>query len=130
MSTRRLMAAMVGVVSLAAMSMSGCASYDSGAKFQRMLTEEIYSLRYDAAEQVLTVVTRTGDVIEYGEIDPAVVHEWRQADDFDAFYRERIKGRQPFRTLDFSRPDPAAAPAPEPAAAPAPPAATAPSSLP
>lgn len=89
--------------------MAGCVTASgSSGRFERLLTNELYSFRYDADAQRLTVVTRTGDVIEHEGVGAEVVAEWRRAEDRDAFYREQIKARWPGRPMDLSGGTPSA----------------------
>ncbi len=88
---------------------AGCVTASGSAgRFERLLTNELYSFRYDAEAQRLTVVTRTGDVIEHEGVGADVVAEWRRAEDLDAFYREQITTRWPGRPMDLSAGAPSA----------------------
>ena len=87
----------------AALALAGCVATTGGSpRFLTLRTAELYSLRYDAASKALTVVTRTGDVIDYESVDPAVVDGLLAAEDKDAFYRETIKGKIPSKTVDVT----------------------------
>ncbi len=86
-----------------ALALAGCVATTGGSpRFLTLRTAEIYSLRYDAQVQTLTVVTRTGDVIDYEKVDPAVVDGLLAAGDKDAFYRDTLKGKIPSKTVDVS----------------------------
>ena len=91
---------LIGIVS--ALAMAGCISTSGGSpRFLALRTTEIYSIRYDAEPMTLTVVTRTGDVIDYEKVDPAIVDGLLAAEDKDAFYRDTIKGKIASKTIDF-----------------------------
>jgi len=88
---------------LAALALAGCVATTGGSpRFLTLRTAEIYSVRYEPTAMTLTVVTRTGDVIDYEKVDPAVVDGLLAAEDKDAFYRETIKGKIPSKSVDVS----------------------------
>ncbi|MCX7818283.1 MAG: KTSC domain-containing protein [Kiritimatiellae bacterium] len=105
MSRRSIRAAAIAVVLAALWLGAGCVTAGGAAgRFERLLTPELYSFRYDADTQRLTVVTRSGDVIEHEGVAAETVAEWRRAEDRDAFYRDQIKAKWPGRPMDLSAP--------------------------
>ncbi|MBM4155949.1 MAG: KTSC domain-containing protein [Lentisphaerae bacterium] len=88
---------------LAALALAGCVtSTGRSPRFLTLRTAEIYSIRYEPVSMTLTVVTRTGDVVDYSKVDPAVVDGLLAAEDKDAFFRETIKGKIPSKDVDVS----------------------------
>ncbi len=110
MSERAMWAWMRGwAVCFGLAALCGCmATSGATGRFERLLTPELYSFRYEPEIQRLTVVTRSGDVIEHEGVGPEVVAEWRLAEDRDAFYREQIKAKWPGRPMDLTAGTPAA----------------------
>lgn len=87
---------------------AGCVTTSGvSGRFERLLTQELYSFRYDAESQRLTVVTRLGEVFEHEGVEADVVAAWRQAEDRDGFYRDHIKSNWPGRPLDLTADSPA-----------------------
>ncbi len=111
MKARNIRGAAVIVAAGLGIAANGCVSGQAERPaFERMRTTEIYSIRYDLPTQHLTVVTRTGDVLEFENVAPAIVDGLRTAKDQDAYFREQIRGRLPFKAMEFPAPVPPAAP--------------------
>jgi len=92
----------LGVWAAIGLGGTGCAALRLNSDgFERWLTPEIYSVRYEPEKQCATIVTRTGEVWEYQPVAPEQMEEWRRAPDRDEFYRTRVKGQISGRKIEF-----------------------------
>jgi hypothetical protein len=60
--------------------------------FVPLAAETVYSIRHLPETGDLTVILRTGEVVEFHGVPALVVAEWKSAPDPDAFYRQHILG--------------------------------------
>jgi hypothetical protein len=60
--------------------------------FRPLPSQTIFSVRHLADSGDLTVILKTGEVLEFLGVPASVVEEWRSSADPDAFFQERILG--------------------------------------
>lgn len=60
--------------------------------FLPLASQTIFSVRHLADSGDLTVILKTGEVLEFRGVPAPVVEEWRGSADPDAFFQERILG--------------------------------------
>lgn len=103
--TRQLAIGLVVAAMAAGLSFAfGCTGLGGSSAFRVMRTELIYSVRYDATSEALTVVQRNGDVFEYAKVPAEVYGDLLKAPDKDAFFRESVADKFKSSKLDFSKP--------------------------
>jgi hypothetical protein len=87
--------------------------------FVPLPSQTIFSVRHLADSGDLTVILKTGEVLEFRGVPAPVVEEWRNSADPDAFFQEKILGVKRGEPGPTAPPAESAAPAPAEAAAPA-----------
>jgi len=97
MNTLRTSALIVAAL-LAAAAVIGCASsggpavQTSPTGYQRVMTDQIFSVKYDAQAKVLTVVSRDGqDVSDYQDVPQEIFDKFMASTAKDEFYAKEIK---------------------------------------
>lgn len=64
-------------------------------------SETIFSVRYEPDTGDLTVVLRNGDVLDFEKIPPERFEGLMDAEDRDAYFRERIEAEFESRKMEF-----------------------------
>ena len=67
----------------------------SPSGFHRIQSPLIYSVRYDAATQLLTVVFRSGEVFDYRNVPPDLFDLFLGAASQEDFFHRQIEGMLP-----------------------------------
>ena len=98
---KKIVIAALSAVLLAALPAAlsgGCVTaghQPSASGFYRIQSPMIYSVRYDAAEQVMTVVFRSGEVLDYQKVTQDVFDLFLASDSQDDFFHRQIEGKLP-----------------------------------
>jgi hypothetical protein len=97
---KRMLAVLLATAALGA---GGClvSVRPATTSFRRVEGARLYSVRYDEAGAVLTVVLRGGDVFDFRGVPPEVHRGLLKAESPDTFYGEQVEGKFESTKLSF-----------------------------
>lgn len=69
--------------------------------FAPIRSAQIFSAKYFESDETLSVVLRSGEVLDYQKVPRALYEQFLAAEDKDAFYNDHLRGRFGERRSDF-----------------------------